>query len=75
MIETINNYGERIIDYEEQDFINALIRYGSMDRAAFILNVCTETIRKKISGNTYAQYIKQPIIITSEFNEYVMRPW
>ena len=75
MLETINSYGDRIIDYDKQDFINALIRYGSIDKAAFMLNIHTETIRKNIPDNAYGKYIKQPIIITSEFNEYVMRSW
>ena len=75
MLETINNYGDRVIDYDKQDFINALIRYGSIDKAAHILNVHVETIRKNIPDNTYGKYLRQPAIITSEFNEYVMRPW
>ena len=75
MLETINNYGDRIIDYDKQDFINALIRYGSLDKAAHILNIHAETIRKSILDSDYKKYLRQPAIITSEFNEYVMRSW
>ena len=75
MIKTINSHGERVIDYDTDDYINALIRYGSIDRAAFMLNIHVETIRKNIPDNAYGKYLKQPIVITSEFNEYVMRPW
>ena len=75
MLETINSYGDRIIYYDTQDYIKALIRYGSIDKAAFMLNIHTETIRKNIPDNAYGKYIREPPVITSEFNEYVIRPW
>ena len=75
MIEFINSYGDRVIEYSKDDYLKAIIRYGSEDKASHMLNVCAGTIRQYIPMRICSEYIRKPPVITSEFNHYVMRSW
>lgn len=70
-----NLYGHDYIRCTNEEIEKALKRWGSSGMAARKLGMTSDAIRERLRSINYKQYLRKPPVITSEFNEYVMRPW
>lgn len=72
----INSYGEQYIELSKQEKLDAIKRWGSVDAAAFRLDVNPETVRHGVGVKEYGEYIRNPPVISSElYNQEVTRAW